>query len=644
MQYRPEIDGLRAFAVVPVILFHMELDWLAGGYIGVDVFFVISGFLISSILIRDMEEDDFSFREFWARRVRRILPAMLFVTAVTLAVTYLFVFKGDHRPIGRQAVSAMVSVANVYFWRNTGDYWGAEAENSPFLHTWSLSVEEQFYLFFPIVVWLVFRYRPQWLRSLMLVVILSSLGMFLYGASYYPDATFYLLPTRAWELGTGCYLAIVLCGRTVEDEKSKSLALLALAGLGMVVASYFFIPRLNGGLVIAVLGTALVIAFGGTGLCKSILAQRHVVQVGKMSYSLYLWHWPVIVFAGYFEIEAYRWVLLGPIIVFSLASYYLVERPTRRAAGIVPVIGVCYVVTLGGAAALMLSPSEYDTTSFAQPTWYGAYYDLKPRAVEGEFTRIAAGVTLPQREASPNAFLTGGIIVGSGEDVPKLVVLGDSHGVMWSEAIRSVAEKLAIKASFYSINGVSPFIDLPLSKQQRVRFLSAEEKYLYDKKRLDFLRDWQPSIVIVCARWSEQTEASTGDLLEFLEEHASRVVLMEQPPELTIGDRNVLQDLCFKGVTPELADQQYYLKGNLEAYQKGRSLVRTLSEKYRNCDFLPTFDLYSQGSEALVLDGKNVVYLDDDHLTDYGTQLCIDRIEQIVTEAVTVSAETKSSD
>ena len=148
--YRPEIDGLRAVAVIPVILFHMGLSWIPGGFIGVDVFFVISGFLITSIIKTELDQGGFSFSNFWARRVRRILPAMIFVSACTLAFAYVFVFLPEQQAIGKQALAALFSVANIYFWLSTGDYWGNASEESPFLHAWSLSVEEQFYLFFPI--------------------------------------------------------------------------------------------------------------------------------------------------------------------------------------------------------------------------------------------------------------------------------------------------------------------------------------------------------------------------------------------------------------------------------------------------------------------------------------------------------------
>ena len=292
--YRLEIDGLRAVAVIPVILFHMGLSWIPGGFIGVDVFFVISGFLITSIIKKELDQGNFSFRDFWARRVRRILPAMIFVTAVTLAVTYFFVFRPDQQAIGKQALAALLSVANIYFWRSAGDYWGSEAEESPFLHAWSLSVEEQFYLFFPVVMWLIFRFRSQWLQGCILTATLGSLALFLWGLPEHRDATFYLLPTRVWELGTGCLLAVSL-GH--QSPRSSNFGIFAIAGLGMVIASYLFVDKLSAGLGLGVVGAAMIIAFGQTGLCNKLLSQRSVVHIGKISYSLYLWHWPVLVLA-----------------------------------------------------------------------------------------------------------------------------------------------------------------------------------------------------------------------------------------------------------------------------------------------------------------------------------------------------------
>lgn len=637
--YRAEIDGLRAFAVVPVILFHMGFSWIAGGYIGVDVFFVISGFLITSILAKEIGEGSFSFREFWARRIRRILPAMIVVSAATLGFAYLFVFKGDHSAIGKQALSALFSVANVYFWRTTGDYWGTQAEESPFLHTWSLSVEEQFYVLFPLTLSLVVRFRLRWMTGIMLFVILSSFGLFLYGVSTHPTATFYLLPTRAWELGTGCLLAVLCRGNRLGGPNAERFASLALAGLCMVMMAYYFLPQLNGGLAIAILGTALIIAFGRSGICHAILAQRPVVHVGKISYSLYLWHWPVLVFAAYLGFHSNKWLLLIPIYLLSVASYHFVERPSRRRSGIIPWIAVGYLLTLLISTALATYSGVYDTSAFERPSFYGLFYDLKPETEELDenFRRIAGTSETPRREHSPDAFVNGGIIVGSGDANPKIVVLGDSHGVMWSDAIRSATEKLGIKTSFYSMNGVSPFVKFPLSRNQEISRISPKEKYQYDKARLDFIRKWQPQLVILCSRWWKNDEFGATELLDFLEEHASNVLLMEQPPELTFGSRNALQFLCFQNVKPETGIKQYS-PTHAARDQMKRSLVRKLANRYSSFGYIPIYELYTQDSQALVLDGKQIVYVDDNHLTTYGAQLAAPRIQQIISETLKTNA------
>jgi peptidoglycan/LPS O-acetylase OafA/YrhL len=156
IQYRPEIDGLRALAVLPVILFHLGVAWLPGGFVGVDVFFVISGFLITRIIVKEHQQGHFTFISFWSRRARRILPVLLTVTFVTLIANFLFGYRNANSSLGLQAISALFSFSNVFMWRMASDYWGPQAETLPFLHCWSLSVEEQFYLIFPfILIWLL---------------------------------------------------------------------------------------------------------------------------------------------------------------------------------------------------------------------------------------------------------------------------------------------------------------------------------------------------------------------------------------------------------------------------------------------------------------------------------------------------------
>ena len=210
IKYRPEIDGLRAIAVIPVILFHFSNDLLPGGYIGVDVFFVISGFLVTSIILDEYERDVFVFSNFWLRRVRRILPALMAMVLATLVAGTLIDYGANINNLGTQGLASLLSFSNISHWLIAGNYWGSAAENSALLHTWSLSVEEQFYLFFPLLLFVVLKYFHKWVALIFFVLSLSSVLLFFFGTQTHPSATFYLLPTRAWELGVGAMLAITL--------------------------------------------------------------------------------------------------------------------------------------------------------------------------------------------------------------------------------------------------------------------------------------------------------------------------------------------------------------------------------------------------------------------------------------------------
>jgi peptidoglycan/LPS O-acetylase OafA/YrhL len=194
--YRPEIDGLRAVAVIPVVLFHLNRELLPGGYIGVDVFFVISGFLITSIILNEYERGDFSFSRFWLRRVRRILPALIVMVIVTLVAGRLILYAPDINNLGTQGIAALLSFANISHWLTAGNYWGHTAESSPLLHTWSLSVEEQFYLIFPLLLILTLKYLHARLAFTFLFMSMLSVLLFFYGTQTHPSSTFYLLPTK----------------------------------------------------------------------------------------------------------------------------------------------------------------------------------------------------------------------------------------------------------------------------------------------------------------------------------------------------------------------------------------------------------------------------------------------------------------
>ena len=647
--YRREIDGLRACAVVPVVLFHLGVGWLPGGFLGVDVFFVISGFLITRILLRDIEAGTFSFTEFMVRRILRIVPAMLTMIVATLAVTWFFVFRPDQPGIGGQAVAALLSVANIYFWRTTGNYWGPQAEQSPLLHTWSLSVEEQFYLVAPLCFWMVHRVAPQRLRPAILVATLASFGLFLYSLAVGRlTSTFYLLPTRAWELGAGCCLAAFLPpDRQVQSKRAPWRDTAGLFGLGLILATFVLAPwagkNLNWMASLTVVGSALVLAFAQAGPCHWLLTRQPLTWLGKASYSIYLWHWPVIVLAELLGRKATPWLLCIPILLLGALSYCLVETPSRRNRRLLPVIAGGYALAICLAVAVARSNGHYDTSAFGRPTVTLVSYGLRgPRWVSDRVSdrfwdSMRISYEVPDRVRPADEYVQGGLIFGP-EGTPRVVVLGDSHGCMWASAIRTVIERRGITTSFQAAGATKPFIDLPAGSRWQHAPFTPQENIDFDKARMAWIARWKPDLVIVNALWSASLESDAVPLLEFLESHAGHVLLVEQPPELDIGDRrSAIQWLCYQGVRPRDGVRHYLPASDTEAYERGRSALRNLVKRYRNVTVMPTHDLYAGGAdghEALVLDGKNVVYFDDDHLTDYGAQLAAPRFEAVISDLV----------
>ncbi|MEP1421071.1 MAG: acyltransferase, partial [Erythrobacter sp.] len=284
--YRPDIDGLRTLAVLPVVLFHMKFDWIEGGFLGVDVFFVISGFLITSILVSDLHSGKFSLREFYKRRVRRILPALTFLNLCVLAFGYLYCFGFDVPEFASQAIASSFSYANIHFWLQAGDYWGKAAEEAPLLHCWSLSVEEQYYLFFPLLLWACWRYLRSFVAPIIAVLVACSLILFLVGMARFPTSAFYLLPTRAWEIGAGALLGLFQHYQIGQSRGVRFGPHAAFAGILVLLGIYLSMPNLAMGAILATLATCTLLQYGNTpGLVCDFLSSAPMRAIGKLSYS-----------------------------------------------------------------------------------------------------------------------------------------------------------------------------------------------------------------------------------------------------------------------------------------------------------------------------------------------------------------------
>lgn len=337
LEYRRDIDGLRAIAVLLVVVFHFNLV-LGGksGFIGVDVFFVISGFLITAIITRQLESGTFSFTSFYLHRVRRLAPALFAVLVLVMGMGSMVLFPNELVALSKQVLVSQLYVANIYYWK-TINYFGLRADNVYLLHTWSLAVEEQFYLVYPLCVYLLHRHFHRHMWSALILGFIASfvLNLLLVGAK--PEATFYLLPTRAWELLAGSLAYYV----TIHFSRSRSIdQWLGIGGIGLLIASvvtYHEGVRFPGAFAaLPTLGASLLIVSGTVHrtAASRLLSLGPAVYVGRISYPLYLVHWPVNVFAKEFFEESYttpiRTMMFLLSIVLSMLIFHLVENPVRR--------------------------------------------------------------------------------------------------------------------------------------------------------------------------------------------------------------------------------------------------------------------------------------------------------------------------
>jgi len=333
--YRPDIDGLRAIAVLAVIFYHAEIFPFSGGFIGVDVFFVISGFLITGIILPKLKTNQFSMAYFYERRVRRIFPALFTMLFVCAVFVFWFALPDDRIAFGESIIATALFISNHYFLANAG-YFSDSAENVPLLHTWSLAVEEQFYILFPFYLLCVKRFFHARYALCTAILSVASFGTGIWLIRINPDAGFYLASVRIWEIGIGAILAMI--PRQVETERGMR-NLMGIIGAGLIIfatttfSTETVFPGVNA--LIPCLGTGLIIwsGMGAANIVSRILQSRLLVGIGLISYPLYLWHWPLLVFAKNSMPAVTDWLQVIIVLVatlgLSIFSYYYVERPVR---------------------------------------------------------------------------------------------------------------------------------------------------------------------------------------------------------------------------------------------------------------------------------------------------------------------------
>jgi peptidoglycan/LPS O-acetylase OafA/YrhL len=460
LPYRPDIDGLRAVAVVVVVAYHAFPKFLTGGFIGVDVFFVISGYLITQLILTGLQAGTFSLSEFYRRRVRRIVPALLVVMSACFLFGWLVLLPSELRSLGKSLSWSAPFLANLYFARN-GGYFDKAADLNPLLHLWSLGVEEQFYLVWPVLLTLAVRRRLT--LGVLVGLMATSWGISIWGAWYEPRPSFYLPAPRMWELALGGILAVwqlreprasASGARTSRTRFWSGPHLCSLAGLSLIIASAVFltahltVPGIWSAIPTA--GAALLIGAGPfTPVSVLLLGNRPMIFVGRLSYSLYLWHWPLFSYArillGRAPTPALATSLILVALVCAYATYRLVEVPIRYSAfgrrtvaGLLVALGS--VALVGAATAALWIPGRLSGPPFA--AWDAAAGDW--------YYPAESNIDRPSR--------FGSVLVTSRRDL-KAVFVGDSHiEQYWPRAKRVIDTQpdAARSAVFATTQGCPP--------------------------------------------------------------------------------------------------------------------------------------------------------------------------------------------
>jgi peptidoglycan/LPS O-acetylase OafA/YrhL len=499
LRYRADIDGLRALAILPVVLFHFHVPYFTGGFVGVDIFFVISGYLITSLVAGEMAQGTFSLVRFYVRRIRRIFPALLAMLAVVTAAACFFLFPADLVRYARSLCATAFFGANFEFWQEAG-YFDVSADQKPLLHLWSIAVEEQFYLMFPALLLLIGNRRRLRLVGV-IAILVASLGFSVWAALHAQAAGFYLLPSRAWELMLGAALALDAVSPIRNRVLREAAGALGLALIGYAIFSLSpETPFLGVYGLLPCVGTALVIhaGRGEATLTRHVLALEPLVFVGLISYSLYLWHWPIFVLAKYFLFRdlslGERCLLIAASFIVAILSWRFVEQPLRR-----PVHRRLLLPAAATAMAAVYSVGAWAVASDGLPQRLSSKLQHILAEQDDHEPRIDHCFALTANDVKNGRLCTIGAAMGS----PSFVLWGDSHADAILPAVAAIARGAGRAGLFAGGASCVPLLGVATPMATCKPFNDAVEKVVLGANINE---------VILEARWAKYADGATyGD-------------------------------------------------------------------------------------------------------------------------------------
>jgi peptidoglycan/LPS O-acetylase OafA/YrhL len=503
--YRPEIDGLRAIAIIAVVFFHTKLAFFGGGFVGVDVFFVISGFLIGRLVYRDIREARFSFVQFYLRRAKRILPALITVLLACNVIAFALLSPAELTKYSQECFAAALSASNIFFARMPS-YFDSSSIYRPLLMTWSLGVEEQFYLLFPLGLFLIHRFARRSVFTWILAITILSFVSSALIVNQYPMFAFYLLPTRAWELGLGVLIAVYQVQRKTALQLRPAMAnILGVLGIALIAVSilvYTENTRFPGlPAILPTVGTAFLILAENSLVNRRLLASRPLVFVGLVSYSWYLWHWPLLSFArivGGGLLSPAEAVLIA-LLSFAVAvlSYRFIEQPLRKSAApamrLLPRYAMALVLV--SAAALI---------GFKARGWPGREPQLSK--LESSVRELTRNVCLSKLDSSEPHM---GAPCVTDDVGAKFAIWGDSHAAAIAPTLRELATRHGYGFEFLTKAACRPLSGVTVQRTARPTYAKTCETF--NRIVLEHLvNNSQIKVVLLAGMWSGPLNSDAG--------------------------------------------------------------------------------------------------------------------------------------
>ncbi len=616
--YRPDIDGLRAIAVLSVVFSHAGLG-LPGGYVGVDIFFVISGYLITNLILRDLKDGTFSFASFWERRVRRIAPALVVVTLATLALGWFLLLPQDYASLGLSVRQMAIFLSNVHFWSETGYFEGASAEK-PLLHTWSLAVEEQFYLLVPVLLVLITKARRlPWMYVMLAIAAVTSFALSAYFVFRHPSATFYLLPTRAWELFCGSLIAFLPAKQRQNQTMLKESA--AVAGIALILVPCFIYDHATRFPGLAALppvaGTAMLIWSGNpnpkTSLISQILTWRPLTFIGLISYSLYLWHWPILVFARHQSLLPLDYMTLLALVAISVfigvVSWRYIEQPFRnrkliesRTKLFSAAFGAFLLMILGGTIV-------YERVGFSERLSDQCKHYASAATEVPDWFRLNRSI----KDIPDNL-----VRLGKNHGPPRLLVWGDSHAMAILPAIDALSRETGVPCVAAVHVSTAPVIGY----FARTPFGMNERAMAFSEALLQHIRLLRIRDVLLVAVWPDYCEdRSFAEAMlrtvDELHEAGVAVHVMESVYHYPFDVPKAIIKHSFLGV--DVSPMRVHMNDYYAATGFPPGLRRDLLGKKVNLlDPAPYFLARVGSSTFMPYDNDGAFYADGQHLSTYG--------------------------